>query len=180
MTIRMIWAQSSNGFIGKDNQLLFRIRSDLSAFAALTRGSIVIMGRKTWESLPGPLKGRYNVVLTRNPRYEVDPKHDLSVEVIHDLKDFLNRHANTRDIWIIGGSKVYNLAMEYCKEIYVTEVMHNFNGDAKAPILDLEAFRATSITRPISEFCQINNRELIFRFRKYVRRAFYFKRSIAK
>jgi len=146
--IRAIWAQSLNGALGKDGQLLYRIRDDLKRFKELTHNSVVIMGRKTWNSLPAPLQERYNVVLSRNKDFYVD---NDNVEVIHDLQAFMKRHAG-KDIWIIGGAEVYKAAMEYVEKIYITWVhRHVFDrqADTWAPVLADKDWKEISKSRLI-------------------------------
>lgn len=132
--VKLIWAQTSNGVIGKDNALMFKIQEDMRRFRTLTTECVVIMGRKTWESLPAaykPLPGRYNVILTHDKYYRFDHPE---VEVIHDLEAFLHLHKDKR-IWIIGGGSVYQQAMPYAKEIHVTEAMVTMEGDTHIPFM---------------------------------------------
>jgi dihydrofolate reductase len=144
--VNLIWMQSNNGVIGCDGQLPFKIPEDIKRFKELTMGGIVVMGRKTWESLPSayrPLPGRYNVVLTNNRDYVAD-EHPY-VEVIHDLEDFLIRH-RAKKIWVIGGAEVYHQAIRHAKSLYVTRVLSSAIGDALAPVIQEDVFRCTAQT----------------------------------
>lgn len=150
--IKMIWAQSTNGALGKNNQLIFRCKRDLEHFKSLTEGCIVVMGRKTWNSLPNqqPLPNRYNVVLSRDKDFYVD--HD-SVEVINDLDEFLKRH-KSKKIWIIGGAEVYRAAMDYAGELEITWFhKHVFEdqADAWAPPVDFNLWQEIKRTRVMSD-----------------------------
>lgn len=164
-SVTLIWAQSSNGAIGKDNKLLFRSEPDLIRFKELTMGKVVIMGRKTWESLPEkvrPLPGRYNVILTRDKTFTVNNDH---VEVIHDLKAFLDLHKK-RDICIIGGGEIYNLAMPFATRICYTCFDAEAQGDTFAPPIDVRYFRLEHK----SELIQDEKLGIKLRFVKFVRR----------
>ncbi len=129
----LIWAQSTSGVIGRDGAIPWRLPEDMAHFKDLTMGHTVVMGRRTWESLPPrfrPLPGRRNVVLTRNPHYQAD-----GAEVITSLDDVLA----LPDTWVIGGSEIYHLAMPAATRCEVTEVdlhMPLEDEDALAPMLN--------------------------------------------
>ena len=106
-----------NGAIGLNNGLLYHLRADLKNFKQLTTGHTVIMGRKTYESLPkGALPNRRNIVLTRGDATFPN------TEVFHTLQEALNHCAAGEDVFIIGGASVYNEAMPSAKRLYLTEV----------------------------------------------------------
>ena len=129
----LIWAQSTSGVIGRDGAIPWQLPEDMARFKDLTMGHTVIMGRRTWESLPvkfRPLPGRRNVVLTRNPHYEAQ-----GAEVITSLDDVLA----LPDTWVIGGSEIYHLAMPAATRCEVTEVAIDLrleDEDALAPMLN--------------------------------------------
>lgn len=138
--IGLIFAQSSNGFIGKDGQLLFQIPEDMKRFKDLTEGGVVIMGRKTWESLPEkfrPLPNRTNIVLTRERVGNFE-----NAEIATDLESvLLNLHRQSEtNVWIIGGESVYSEAIEYADVIHQTLVTKEFEGDARAPFIEPEVW----------------------------------------
>ncbi|MBI3226174.1 MAG: dihydrofolate reductase [Mycolicibacterium cosmeticum] len=127
MTLRLIWAQSTSGVIGRDNGIPWRLPEDQARFKELTMGQPVIMGRFTWESLPAkvrPLPGRRNVVVTRDASYAPD-----GAEVISALPADL-------DGWVIGGAQLYALALPSADRLEVTEIDVDVDGDAFAPVLD--------------------------------------------
>ena len=131
MTIGLIWAQSSNGVIGRDNAIPWHIPEDMAHFRAVTSGSTVVMGRRTWESLPPrfrPLPGRRNVVLTRSPTWTSD-----GAVAVHDLADAL-----AGDVWVIGGADVYAAALPHADLLEVTEVQLDVDGDVRAPTIGPE------------------------------------------
>lgn len=133
MTVALIWAQSTSGVIGRDGGIPWQLPEDMARFKELTMGHTVVMGRRTWESLPTrfrPLPGRRNVVLTRNPHYRVD-----GAEVITSLDDVLAMP----DTWVIGGAEIYHLALPAATRCEVTEVevdLRPEDEDALAPMLD--------------------------------------------
>lgn len=122
--LSLIAAIGKNRELGKDNKLLFSIPEDTRFFQETTMGHKVLMGRKTWESLPGKLRGRTNIVVSRNPVEGAD-------EWVKDLGRFLQENQDTREeIFVIGGGMVYFEALPYAKQIYLTEV------EAEAPEAD--------------------------------------------
>lgn len=141
--MKAIFAQSQNGFIGKDNDLLFSIPEDMKYFRDQTKGGTVIMGRKTWESLKEPYKplpNRLNIILTSNGM-EWMP----NVECVHPSGDeFQSLMRTVQNGWIIGGEQTYNLCMPWIDEIHQTVVFKNFEGDTKAPVIDLTQFTLVS------------------------------------
>ena len=127
--IALIWAQSRNGVIGRDGALPWHLPEDLAHFRALTTGSTVMMGRRTWESLPAkfrPLPGRRNVVLTHQASYDAP-----GAEVRTDLMEAVN--GTDDDIWVIGGAAVYDAVLPYADRLVVTDVDFEVEGDAWAP-----------------------------------------------
>lgn len=136
--IGLIFAQSSNGFIGKDGQLLFQIPEDMKRFKELTKDGVVIMGRKTWDSLPAkfrPLPNRENLVLS-NCHTPSDPGFDGCVMCDSLQTAILAGDVTNKNIWIIGGESVYAEGMKYADVIHQTFVTKEFDGDAKAPYID--------------------------------------------
>ncbi len=127
----LIWAQSTSGVIGRDGGIPWRLPEDMARFKDLTMGRTVVMGRRTWESLPArfrPLPGRRNLVLTRNPQYLAE-----GADVITSPEDIPG------DAWVIGGSEIYHLAMPTATRCEVTEVEIDLrleDEDALAPLLD--------------------------------------------
>lgn len=116
--LSIIVATDIEGGIGKENDLLFHIREDLQRFKELTTGHTIIMGRKTFESLPnGALPNRENVVITRG---EVD--YD-NVTIVDDLCKVIIGYLNTKDeAFVIGGGTIYEQLLPYCDKIYLTKI----------------------------------------------------------
>ena len=116
-------ARADDGTIAVDGQVPWRIREDLQRFVAHTRGTPMIMGRKTFESLPGLLPGRRHIVLTRNRDWSAE-----GAEVVHSVEDALAL-AGEGDITVIGGVEVFDLFMPYATRIELTEVHEHTGGE---------------------------------------------------
>ena len=129
--IGLIWAQSANGVIGRDNKLPWRLPEDMKHFRAVTAGATVLMGRRTWESLPErfrPLPGRRNLVLSRTPQEGAETFPDLAQALA----------AVSGDVWVMGGARVYREALPFADRIEVTELREHFDGDVTAPEIGRE------------------------------------------
>lgn len=131
MSLSIIAAVAANGVIGKDNQLIWHLSDDLKRFKRLTMGRPIIMGRKTYESLPKLLPGRTHFVLSRDSSYKVPPEVRLFTDV-HSLLSALPEGEN----FVIGGAHIYNLLMPYAKRMYLTELAESFEGDAHFPVFN--------------------------------------------
>ncbi|HRK37920.1 MAG TPA: dihydrofolate reductase [Burkholderiaceae bacterium] len=133
MRINLIYARARNGVIGSNNTLPWHLPEDLAHFKRCTLGCPVIMGRKTWDSLPPrfrPLPGRVNVVLTRNENW-----HENGVQRFSDMESALGFLRNYDDVWVIGGAEVYRQALPLAHRVVVTEIDADYGGDAFAPVL---------------------------------------------
>ena len=133
MKINMIFARSANGVIGLNGAMPWHLPEDLAHFKKLTLGSPVIMGRKTWDSLPvkfRPLPGRTNVVITRQSHWKAEGAQTAS-----SLQDALELCQPAPDVWIIGGAQIYAQAEPLASRVEVTEIAQEFAGDAYAPPL---------------------------------------------
>lgn len=129
MRIALIAALDKNNGIGKNNQLLCYLPADLKRFKQLTTGHPILMGRKTFESLPnGALPNRRNIVLTRNTDY----KHP-GIEVINTPDKIDKICENEEKIFVIGGEEIYNQFIQKAHLIYITRIHHQFNADAFFP-----------------------------------------------
>ncbi len=131
--IALIYAQGANRVIGHQGQMPWHLPEDLARFRALTQGHPVIMGRKTWDSLPDrfkPLPGRRNIVLTRQPSWRA-----RGAEQADSLQQALELCAGLEQVWIIGGAQIYAQALPMAQRVEVTEIHQEFQGDAFAPRL---------------------------------------------
>ena len=115
MNIHLIWAQDSKGGIGKLNRLPWHISEDLKNFKTLTLNSPIIMGRKTWDSLPvKPLPNRRNIVLSKNTIPNIETYNDYKVCMNSLIKENINK------VFIIGGSTIYKLFFKYADYLHIT------------------------------------------------------------
>jgi dihydrofolate reductase len=131
MKLHLIFARSRNGVIGKDNAMPWHLPEDLAHFKRVTLGCPVIMGRKTWDSLPPrfrPLPGRANVVVTRQPDWQ-----DAGAVPANSLDQALQHCGGAPDVWVIGGAQLYALALPRAHSAVVTEIDIDVEGDAFAP-----------------------------------------------
>ena len=139
--ISLIAAVARNRALGKDGQLLWHLPEDMRYFRETTRGKPVIMGRKTWESLPDafrPLPGRHNVVVTRQAGWQPEPASD-QVSVASTIEGALDAaRALGKPVWVMGGAQIYAQALPLADEVWVTEIAQDFAGDAYAPVLGPE------------------------------------------
>ncbi len=131
MPLALIAAVAANGVIGDGNRLPWRLPDDLRHFRALTTGHTVIMGRKTWESLAGPLPGRQNIVVTRDPHYAA-----AGAEVAATLDAALALARLPPPAFCIGGGLLYRAALPRATLLYLTEIDRDFDGDATFPPFD--------------------------------------------
>ncbi len=129
--ITLIAAASENHTLGKDNQLIWYIPKDLKRFKRLTQGHAVIMGRKTFESLPKALPNRKNIILTHNPNYRAE-----GGVVVHSIEEALKAAADDPQPFIIGGGEIYSLFLPVAQTIELTRVHAMFDGDAFFPNLN--------------------------------------------
>ena len=139
MTVSIIVAIAENGVIGRENGLPWRLSTDLKRFKALTMGKPVLMGRKTWESMPKrPLPGRRNIVITRDANYVAD-----GAEVFSSLDEALEA-AGGGDVCIIGGGEVYAQGLDHADELHVTHVEAAVDGDTLFPDIDPAIWKKVS------------------------------------
>ncbi len=150
---KAIAAMSENRVIGNGNDIPWRISEDFKWFKEATMGGVLIMGRKTWDSIGRPLPGRKTAVVSRS-RPELPAGVDLldSIEAI-DQREY------TDPIWICGGAEIYRQALPRCQELYLTLVKRTVEGDTFFPKFE-DQFQLDSVLRNESEF----------QIRKYVRK----------
>ncbi|MCI6690025.1 MAG: dihydrofolate reductase [Clostridiaceae bacterium] len=154
----------SNWAIGYRGKLLVSIPEDMKFFRSETTGKVVVLGRKTLDTFPGgqPLKNRTNIILTRNPNYQVKGAiicHSVE-EVLEELKKY-----NSEDVYIIGGDSIYKEFLPYCDVAHVTRTDHVYDADAWFP--NLEEDPAWVLTGESEEKTYF---DLEFRFCRYERR----------
>lgn len=135
-TVTLIAAASENNIIGKDNKLIWRLSDDLKHFKELTKGHFVIMGRKTFESMPKALPNRTNVIITRKTDYKAE-----NAIVVNSLEKALKVAENDNQPFIIGGGEIYKLSIEIADRIELTRVHTSIEGDTSFPEINLEKWQ---------------------------------------
>ncbi|MCR5742939.1 MAG: dihydrofolate reductase [Lachnospiraceae bacterium] len=167
--MRLIAAVDKNWGIGYKNELLVRIPMDQKQFQALTMGRVIIMGRKTFESLPGgvALRGRKNVVLTRDENFKAKDAYVVhSVdECLELIKTFKEKGYREDDIYVIGGQRIYEQFLPMCDTAIITEINYEYAADAYLD--DLSKSPDWVMTDESDEMTYF---DLEFYFRKYERR----------
>lgn len=141
--INLIFARAANGVIGADNAIPWHLPEDMVHFKQQTAGAPVIMGRKTWDSLPPrfrPLPGRQNIVVTRQAGWQAE-----GAQRVGSLQEAfaLCAQQQPQDVWVIGGAQIYAEAEPLAQRAVVTEIARNYEGDAHAPVLAAAAWRET-------------------------------------
>jgi dihydrofolate reductase len=160
--ISIIVAVSDDWGIGKDNELLWHIPEDLRRFKSLTMGKAVIMGKKTWESLPRkPLPGRKNIVLTDIPGEVID----LAITA-YSVEDALARCNVEEEVFVIGGGSVYRQFMPVAGKLYITHVHKKGPADIFFPKIDMRQWKVVDKTECISE----DNNRIPYSYVVYERR----------
>jgi dihydrofolate reductase len=125
--VTLVVARATNGVIGRDGMLPWRISADLKRFKRLTMGSVIVMGRRTFDSLPGVLPGRRHVVLTRNRGWSMP-----DAEVAHDVDEALAL-AGDEPVSVIGGAEIFELFLPLADRLELTEVLEDVPGDTLIP-----------------------------------------------
>jgi len=133
--MNIIVAVDKNWAIGLNNKLLVRIPADMKFFQNTTTGKVVVMGRKTLESLPNgqPLKNRTNIVITKNKDYKM--KDTTVVHTIDELLEELKKY-KSEDIYIIGGESIYRQMLPLCDTAHITKIDYTYQADTYFPNLD--------------------------------------------
>jgi len=138
--ISLVYAVSENGVIGNKGGLPWHVPSDLKHFKAITMGKPVIMGRKTWESLPRkPLPGRLNIVMTRARGFA-----PVGAEVAADVNAALGLADDADEICVIGGAEIFNAFMPLAKRVYLTRILATVEGDVLMAELEVDQWRQVS------------------------------------
>lgn len=153
--LSLIVAVSENGVIGRDGDMPWRLSTDLKRFKSITLGKPIIMGRKTWHSLPSALPGRLNIVVTRDKNFQPQgvvvtnslesaialAQAELTQKALSQTVPITN---DTDDIFIIGGGEIFKAALPMVKKLYVTEILAHIEGDTFFPKIDENIWHALS------------------------------------
>ena len=148
--INLIYARAANGVIGANGTIPWHLPEDLAHFKRQTAGAPVVMGRKTWDSLPPrfrPLPGRQNIVVTRQADWRAE-----GAQPVNSLRDALSlcEQLKSPEVWVIGGAQIYAEAEPLAQRAVVTEIARDYEGDAHAPVLDGTAWRETQRESQVS------------------------------
>lgn len=137
--LSIIVAIAKNNVIGNDNKLIWHISEDLKRFKEITSRKTIVMGRKTFESLPGVLPNRKHIILTRDKNFKVNSE---CVEIIYDFDKLLNKYKNSDDeVFIIGGGEIYKQLLPYSNKLYLTKINKDFDGDTYFPQINYNDFK---------------------------------------
>lgn len=156
--INMIVCKNNFDYIGKDNKMLYHIPKDLAFFKRKTVNHVIIMGRKTFESLPGMLPNREHWVITRDPSFN-------KARSFNSIDDVLEAIDPNVDYYIIGGGEIYKQFMPYADCLYITEVDDFKVGDVRFPSIDMTKWSLSVSRTDIDE-----KSNLTLRFKKYLRK----------
>jgi len=137
-------AMAANRVIGAEGKIPWHLPEDLRWFKELTMGGTLLMGRVTYDSIGKPLPGRATIVMSRKDGLVIP-----GVEVIRDLSGLQNARTQG-EIFVVGGSEIYRIALPYCRDLYLTEVKKDAAGDRKFPMFE-ELFRFSSLLRETPE-----------------------------
>lgn len=137
--IALVAAMGRNRVIGRDGEMPWHLPAEMKHFRRVTRGQVVVMGRKTYEAIGGPLKGRTNIVLTRDPDFEAP-----GCEVAHSLEELLH---DERSLYVIGGAQLYRQFLPHADVMHLTRIDFDVDGDAFFPEFDPTEWRVTAAER---------------------------------
>ena len=146
--IKILVACDENRVIGKNNALIWHLPADLKRFKELTTGNVIIMGRKTFDSIGRPLPNRTTIVITRQMDYQQE-----GVIIVHSLEEAILKAKSLHrgDIYIVGGAEIYRMAMEVADEIELTLLHDIFEGDAFFPEIDSTVWKEVCKERGVTD-----------------------------
>ena len=134
--LSIIVAKATNDVIGGDNKLLWHISEDLKRFKDITSNHTIIMGRKTFESLPKILPNRHHIIITRDKNFTVNSE---AVTIVNDISDIISKFKDTdEEVFIIGGGEIYKSLLPFSKKLYLTRIYKDFEGDTKFPSINYD------------------------------------------
>lgn len=140
--LSLIWAMDENRIIGADNSLPWRLPADLKRFRRLTTGHVLLMGRKTYESLPGPLSNRTHIIITSDPHYRPAPGCLVAASISRALlaADTASQRLGRNQVFVIGGASLYAQTLPLATRLYLTIIHAEFAGDTRFPEFDWAAW----------------------------------------
>jgi dihydrofolate reductase len=158
MNISIIAAIGKNNELGKNNDLIWKLKGDLKFFKELTTNHVIVMGKKTFESLPKMLPNRHHIVITSSNNLNEE------VEVFNNIESFLEKYKDYKDeIFIIGGASIYKSFLEYSNKLYLTKIdEEDENADVYFPLFDENLWSKEYISE-IKEENNIKYRHVLYR-----------------
>ena len=161
--LSIIVAKAKNNIIGKDNKLLWNLPADMKRFKEITSGHVIIMGRKTFESIGKVLPNRKHIIFSQNRDLKYD---DENVEVVHSMLEIKEYIDNDEENFVIGGAMIYNLLMPHVTKMYVTQVNKDFEGDAFFPKINEDVWKIVEEEKGLVD----EESKLEFEYITYVRK----------
>lgn len=143
MTLIEIAAIGKHHELGKGNDLIWHFKKDMAFFRATTKGHTVVMGRKTFDSLPGLLPGRHHIVISRS-----NPQLPEGVEVFASIEAFLEAYKDIeQEVFVIGGGEIYKQMLPYAQRLYLTEIQDSCDADVYFPSFDTSLYQRTVLSK---------------------------------
>ena len=146
--LSIVVAKGKNNIIGNENKLIWSLPADMKRFKELTTGHVIIMGRKTFESLGKVLPNRKHIVFTQNPDFMIK---DENVQVVHSMLEIKEYIDDKNENFVIGGAMIYSLLMPHVNKMYVTEINQDFEGDTFFPKINLDVWEETKREKGIQD-----------------------------
>ncbi len=146
--LSIVVAKGKNNIIGNENKLIWSLPADMKRFKELTTGHVIIMGRKTFESLGKVLPNRKHIVFTQNPDFMVK---DENVQVVHSMLEIKEYIDDKNENFVIGGAMIYSLLMPHVNKMYITEINQDFEGDTFFPKINLDVWKETKREKGIQD-----------------------------
>ena len=166
--LSIIVAVAKNNVIGKDNRLLWNLPGDLKRFKDITTGKSIIMGRKTFESLPFILPNRQHIVLTRDKNFVIE---DDNVVIVNSIEELQSRLDKEKENFVIGGGEIYKLLLPYCDKLYLTLIDREFDGDTIFPNIDLNDWnRVNEVEENIIKENTMKENGIKYKFMDFIRK----------
>ena len=157
MRVSIIVAMDKNNLIGASNQIPWRIPGELRRFREITMGKPIIMGRKTHESIGKPLDGRLNIVLTKNKEISFRGVHCYS-----NLEDIFNSLKNEKEVFVIGGSQIYEITLPFANRLYITMINREYSGDTWFPEIDFSKWKIIERNRIMEKTTKTEYNNIIY------------------
>lgn len=146
--LSIVVAKGRNNIIGNENKLIWSLPADMKRFKEITTNHVIIMGRKTFESLGRVLPNRKHIVFTQNPEFTVK---DENVQVVHSMLEIKEYIDDKKENFVIGGAMIYSLLMPHVTKMYVTEINQDFEGDTFFPKINLDIWKETSREKGVQD-----------------------------